>query len=71
MDSSISISVVMPVFNTPTEYVKEAVDSILGQPLGDFEFIIIDDGSTNGNAEYLDGIKDGRVRSSAIPKISG
>jgi glycosyltransferase involved in cell wall biosynthesis len=62
MDHSIGISVVMPVYNTPTEYVKEAVDSILGQTFGNFEFIIIDDGSTNGNAEYLDGINDGRVR---------
>ena len=71
MDFSISISVVMPVYNTPTGYVKEAVDSILGQTFGDFEFIIIDDGSTNGNAEYLDGIKDGRVRIIRNPKNIG
>ncbi len=71
MDNSIGISVVMPVYNTPTEYVKEAVDSILGQTFGDFEFIIIDDGSTNGNAEYLDGIKDGRVRIIRNPENIG
>ena len=71
MDYSISISVVMPVYNTPTGYVKEAVDSILGQTFGDFEFIIIDDGSTNGNAEYLDGIKDSRVRIIRNPKNIG
>ena len=71
MEYSIGISVVMPVYNTPTGFVKEAVDSILGQTFGDFEFIIIDDGSTNGNAEYLDGINDSRVRIIRNPENIG
>ncbi len=57
-----NISVVMPVYNTAVPFLKEAVDSILNQTFGDFEFIIIDDGSTNDAKEYLDGLTDPRIR---------
>lgn len=55
------ISVVMSVFNTPVSYLKEAVDSILNQTFKDFEFIIIDDGSTGSCREYLDSLGDPRI----------
>ena len=40
------ISVVLPVFNGQS-FLKEAIDSILEQSFQDFEFIIINDGSTD------------------------
>ena len=40
------ISVVMSVLNTE-KYLTEAIESILQQTFTDFEFIIIDDGSTD------------------------
>ena len=43
----VSISVVMPTFNTTAAVLHEAVESILSQTFRDFEFIIIDDGSPN------------------------
>jgi glycosyltransferase involved in cell wall biosynthesis len=46
------ISVVMPVFNGEL-HLTTAIDSILSQTLGDFEFIIINDGSKDGSAEIL------------------
>ena len=57
-----SISVVMPVFNTPVSFLKEAVDSIINQTFKDFEFIIIDDGSTGSCREYLESLSDPRIR---------
>lgn len=46
------VSVVMPVHNR-LPYCAEAIDSILGQTLEAFEFIIVDDGSTDGTSAFL------------------
>jgi len=46
------ISVVMPVFNAGG-YLSLAIKSILSQSLGDFEFLIYDDGSTDGSIDIL------------------
>ncbi len=47
------ISVVMPVYNAE-KYIKQAVESILNQSFSDFEFIIINDGSTDGTLAILE-----------------
>lgn len=47
-----TISVVMPVYNG-RRYVAKAVESILAQTVADFEFVIIDDGSTDGSTAIL------------------
>jgi len=48
-----SISVIMGVHNS-IDHLAEAIDSILRQNCNDFEFIIIDDGSTDGSGDVLD-----------------
>lgn len=58
----VSISVVMPVYNTPVPILKEAVESILNQSFQDFEFIIIDDGSDCETAAYLLALSDPRIK---------
>lgn len=55
------VSVVMSVFNDE-RYVGEAVDSILNQTFRDFEFIIINDGSTDHTGEILSAYRDARIR---------
>ena len=55
------ILVLMPVYNTE-KYLKEAIDSILGQTFSDFEFIIVNDGSTDSSREIILGYKDPRIK---------
>ena len=55
-----SITVTLPVHNG-MPYVVEAVESVLGQTWRDFEFLIIDDGSTDGSTDYLRSLRDPRV----------
>lgn len=50
----------MPVFNAG-DYLKTAVDSILTQYFSDFEFLIIDDGSTDGSIRQLLAYRDSRI----------
>lgn len=49
------ISIIIPVFNN-TKYIQECLDSIANQTYGDFECIIIDDGSEMSAALYYDSI---------------
>jgi glycosyltransferase involved in cell wall biosynthesis len=46
------VSVVMPVYNGE-KYLKEAVESILCQTFHDFEFLIMNDGSTDATSSIL------------------
>ena len=61
--SSPILSVVMPVYNAQ-RYLAAATESILRQTFGDFDFIIIDDGSTDQSLAMLKryAAKDGRIR---------
>jgi glycosyltransferase involved in cell wall biosynthesis len=43
-------------------YLPQSVESILAQTLGDFEFLITDDGSTDGSGDYLRALRDPRIR---------
>ena len=55
-----AITVLMPVFNG-AKHLREAIDSILAQTERDFEFLIIDDGSTDNTAEILSSYSDPRI----------
>ena len=45
-----TVTVVTPAYNVE-KYIGEAVDSVLGQTFGDFEYIVVDDGSTDTTIE--------------------
>lgn len=67
MQDSPMISVIMPVYNTE-RYVLAAAESVLGQTFGEFEFIIIDDGSTDGTSAILQRIAEADRRVRLIPQ---
>ena len=46
------VSVIIPVLNG-AEYIRECMDSIVGQTLSDIEIIPVDAGSTDGTLEIL------------------
>jgi glycosyltransferase involved in cell wall biosynthesis len=53
MISAPTVSIVMPAFNA-AEFLDDAICSILDQTFRDFEFIVIDDGSTDDTARILE-----------------
>lgn len=55
-----TISVVMPVYNGQL-YLNEAIESILNQTYSDFEFIIINDGSSDSTESIILSYKDDRI----------
>ena len=55
------VSVVMATYNTPEEYLRLAIESVLEQTYKDFEFIIIDDGSTDNSPSVIESYKDERI----------
>ena len=55
------ISIILPVYNG-IQFLEQSVLSVLGQDDNKFEFLIIDDCSTDNSWEYLSSIKDERVK---------
>ena len=55
------VTVLMSVYNGE-KHLREAIDSILNQTFGDFEFLIINDGSTDRTADILQSYQDSRIK---------
>lgn len=55
------VDVLLAVHNGGS-YLFEAVESILSQTLADFTLIVVDDGSTDGTADYLASLSDPRLQ---------
>ena len=55
------VTVLMSVYNGE-RYLNEAIDSILAQTFTDFEFLIIDDASTDSTPKILHSYDDPRIR---------
>lgn len=45
-------SIIIPLYNK-VRYVRKALESVLGQTYGEYECIVMDDGSTDGSAEVV------------------
>jgi len=55
------VSVIMPVLNAE-KYLKNSIESILNQSYTNFEFIILDDASTDNSREIISSYSDKRIR---------
>lgn len=55
------VSVILPVYNAE-DFIHEAIYSILDQTLREFEFIILNDGSTDNTDKIIRSFKDPRIR---------
>jgi glycosyltransferase involved in cell wall biosynthesis len=64
------VSVLMSVYNGE-RYLRETIDSIIAQTFNDFEFIIVDDGSTDRTPKILDSYDDPRIVRLHNPKNIG
>ena len=51
----------MPAYNA-AEHLREAIDSILRQTFSDFEFLIINDGSTDSTVDIINEYNDPRIK---------
>jgi glycosyltransferase involved in cell wall biosynthesis len=60
MNAQPLVSVLMPVYNGE-KYLSEAIDSILNQTYTHFEFIIINDGSTDNTDTIIANYNDSRI----------
>ena len=56
-----SITVLMPVYNAE-KHLSEAIESILNQTYKDFEFLIINDGSSDQSESIINRYNDKRIR---------
>ena len=64
------VTVLMSVYNGE-KYLSVAIDSILAQTYSDFEFLIIDDASSDGSLEIIKSYIDPRIKLIANPERMG
>jgi glycosyltransferase involved in cell wall biosynthesis len=55
------VTVLMSVYNGE-RFLNEAIESILTQTFTDFEFLIINDGSTDDSVKIIESFQDSRIR---------
>ena len=58
------ISIIVPVYNTPKDYIQKCISSLLTQTYSSYEILLVDDGSNEDVADYCDELshRDLRIR---------
>lgn len=69
-EKQVTVSVIIPVFNTE-EYLRECLDSVLGQRLTDIEVLCVDDGSTDASVNILEEYAQRDPRLRIVPQRPG
>jgi glycosyltransferase involved in cell wall biosynthesis len=65
-----AVSVVLPAFNARV-HVARAIGSVLEQDFGDFELLVVDDGSTDGTEDVVRALRDARIIYHRLPTNRG
>ena len=65
-----AVSIILPTYNRMRS-LPRAVHSVLGQTFGDFELIVVDDGSSDGTRDFLEGLHEPRLRLITLGGRSG
>ena len=68
--SMILFSVIIPVYNTE-KYLERCIDSVISQTYGNYEIILVDDGSTDTSPEICDDYREKGSRIRVIHKSNG
>lgn len=68
--SDMRFSIIIPVYNVEP-YLRQCLDSVLGQTFGDWEAVCVNDGSTDGSAGVLKeyAVRDSRIK--VITQVNG
>ena len=68
--SNMRFSIIIPVYNVEP-YLRQSLDSVLGQTFGDWEAVCVNDGSTDGSAAILEeyAVRDLRIK--VITQVNG
>lgn len=53
-NTNVLVSIIIPTYNTPKQFFKECIESLVNQSYQNMEILIIDDGSKKEFAEYCD-----------------
>ena len=61
--NTVKVSVIIPIYNT-AQYLRQCLDSIIGQTLQEIEIICVDDGSTDECPQILaeNAARDPRIK---------
>ncbi|MHB1247249.1 MAG: glycosyltransferase family 2 protein [Sulfuriferula sp.] len=62
-----TVSIIMPCLNGE-QHIQAAIDSVLAQTFGDFELIVVDNGSTDRTPEILGAVNDLRLSVFIMPE---
>lgn len=60
MMNSADLTVVVPVYNG-MPFIRETIESLLGQTWSGFRLLVVNDGSTDGSRDFLDSLTDPRI----------
>jgi glycosyltransferase involved in cell wall biosynthesis len=62
-EQNIKMSVVVPIYNPPINFLKKCVDSVMAQTYQNWQLVLVDDASTNASVQtYLKSLSDPRIK---------